>query len=125
MLGPLVVARSHSIQSCISCTADILDAVTIKCQVHRYALAAMLLHAYFVLNVEGKDCQAASRAAVLPAVQHACSCSLQLRRHQRVCPCSGGCDGPPLPGLQAVAFGMGGGLLQRVNRDTMSFGEPC
>ena len=26
-----------------------------------------------------------------------------------------------LPMAQAVAFGMGGGLLQKVNRDTMSF----
>lgn len=26
-----------------------------------------------------------------------------------------------MSGVQAVAFGMGGGLLQKVNRDTMSF----
>ena len=26
-----------------------------------------------------------------------------------------------MAGMQATAFGMGGGLLQRVNRDTMSF----
>ena len=51
-----------------------------------------------------------------------------------VCRCAGtsrfalapwGRDGTSLTDLQAVAFGMGGGLLQRVNRDTMSFGEPC
>lgn len=30
-------------------------------------------------------------------------------------------EGEPVVLLQAVAFGMGGGLLQRVNRDTMSF----
>ena len=55
------------------------------------------------------------------------ACILQLYRHLW---CTSklahrGCDGPFLPGLQAVAFGMGGGLLQRVNRDTMSFGELC
>ena len=35
MLAHLVVGRSHSIQSCIGCTADTLDAVMAKRQVHR------------------------------------------------------------------------------------------
>ena len=61
-------------------------------------------------------------------------CQLSSMQGVAVCSCAGtgkfalaqwGRDGPPLAGLQAVAFGMGGGLLQRVNRDTMSFGEPC